>query len=314
MQHDLVDPETVRKFVSLVHHRAAAAIDGMNSPPCVLHLCSAAPDDHRFFTSAFNIGDVEHMTEAALIDTRAGKNVFVEPRLVRPGRPEERGRLSATQAVFAVVADGDSDTGKQFIPSVPASITVETSPPDNAHHWYFLRRAIGAYDAQELGRMMREHGGGDYCSGVPTQPFRCLGTANYPNRKKIERGRVPVATRLRSISRELYSAEQLRNIFSEPKKAPQRKLADGIITSVGYSRMKVQAILSAGPGDDRSAQFFSAINHAVIAGVAPEQFEELCREYPYGCAGKYLGHRDRLREEIERCYGKIANEIANEKQ
>jgi hypothetical protein len=305
---DLIDPTAVHKFVSLVHHRAAAAIDGMNPPRCLLHLCSAAPDDHRFFTSAFNIGDITRMTEAALIDTRAGRNVFVEPRLVRPGLPNERGKLNATLAVFAVVADSDSDTGRQFIPSVPASITVETSPPDNAHHWYFLKRAIGAYDAQELGRMMREHDGGDHCSGVPTQPFRCPGTTNFPNRKKIERGRVPVVTRLRSISRELYSAEQLRNIFSEPRKAPQRNLSDGVVTSIGYSRMKVQAILSAGPGDDRSADFFSAINHAVIAGVTPDRFEELCREFPYGCAGKYLGRRDRLREEIERCYGKIAND------
>jgi 5-methylcytosine-specific restriction endonuclease McrA len=30
-----------------LHRRAAAAIDGMNAPPCLLHLCSAAPDDRR---------------------------------------------------------------------------------------------------------------------------------------------------------------------------------------------------------------------------------------------------------------------------
>jgi hypothetical protein len=308
MKHDLVDPTAVHKFVSLVHRRAAAAIDGMNPPPCLLHLCSAAPNEERFYTSAFNIGDVEHMTEAALIDTHAGRNVFIEPRLIRPGRPNERGKLNATLAVFAVVADSDSDTGKPFVPSVPASVTVETSPPENAHHWYFLKRAIGASDAQELGRMMREHDGGDHCSGVPTQPFRCVGTANYPDSKKIERGRVPVTTRIRDISRRLYMADELKEIFAKPRPSPRRNLADGIAASAGYSRMKVQAILSAGPGDDRSAQFFSAVNHAVIAGVTPDQFERLCREYPYGCAWKYLEHRDRLREEIERAYNKIANE------
>ena len=158
---------------------------------------------------------------------------------------------------------------------------------------------------------MRQTCGGDHCSGNPVQPFRLAGTPNYLNSKKVERGRVVVPTRILRIINKTYTAAELREIFAEPRKAPRRCGAD-VITSVGYSRMKVQALLSAGPGDDRSAQFFSAVNHAVIAGVTPDQFEELCREYPYGCAGKYLGHRDRLREEIERCYGKIANE--NEKQ
>ena len=208
------------------------------------------------------------------------------------------------------MADSDSDTGRQFVPSVPASITVETSPPDNAHHWYFLKRAIGATDAQELGRMMREHGGGDHCSGVVTQPFRCAGTVNYPNRKKIERGRVPVGTRVLDISRKLYTADELRELFAPRITQPPRCGGRRAATSIGYSRMKVQALLSAGPGDDRSAQFMSAIYHAAIGGVTPDQFEYLCREYPYGCAGKYLEHRDRLREEIERAFAKT---MANNK-
>src|SRR5262249_7150475 len=112
---DLIDPTAVHKFVALVHARAAAAIAGMGDPRRpVLHLCSAAPDDARFFHSAYNIGDVEHMAADALIDTAAGRNVFVEPRLCRPGLPHERGRLEATLAVFASVADGDADTGKPF--------------------------------------------------------------------------------------------------------------------------------------------------------------------------------------------------------
>ena len=73
MTTDLIDADVIHKFVSFVHHRAAAAIDGMNPPRCLLHLCSAAPDDKRFFTSAFNIGDIEHMTEAALIDLHGGQ-------------------------------------------------------------------------------------------------------------------------------------------------------------------------------------------------------------------------------------------------
>ena len=307
MAIDLIDPNTVRKFIAVVHERAAAAIYGLRDPrPAVLHLCSMSPDDKRFYTSAYNVGDTERMTRHALIDAEAGKNVFVEPRLVRASaRPNERGGLYDTQAVFAAVGDSDSDTGKPFTPRTTATAVIETSP-GNDHSWFFLKHAIGAADAQELGQLMRQACGGDHCTGNCVQPFRLAGTPNYPNTKKIARGRIVVPTRILRITDRTYTAAELREVFAEPRPSPRQQ--KDVITSVGYSRMKVQALLSAGPGDDRSAAFFSAINHAVIAGVTPDQFEELCREFPYGCAGKYLGHRDRLREEIERCYGKIANE------
>ena len=108
----LIDPDTVGKFINLVHSRAAAAIAGCdNARLVVLQLCGSSPDDNRFYTSAFNIGDTEHMIEAALIDAEAGKNVYIEGRLVRPGRPDERGRADATLAVFAAVGESDTDTG-----------------------------------------------------------------------------------------------------------------------------------------------------------------------------------------------------------
>jgi hypothetical protein len=184
----LIDPDAVIKFVGLIHERAAAAIAGMGDPRHpVLHLCSAAPDDSRFSTSAYNIGDVEHMAVDALTDSRAGKNVFIEPRLIRPGKPSyERGRLEATLAVFASVADGDVDTGRPFTATIPPSAIVQTSQT-NEHSWYFLSRAIGADDAPELGKLMRQSAGGDHCSGNPVQPFRCAGCANYPG------GRRPLA-------------------------------------------------------------------------------------------------------------------------
>ena len=188
---DLIDPVAVRKHISMVHEHAAAAIYGLrHSRPVVLQLCSRAPDDSRFCTSAYNIGDVEHMTVDALIDAEAGKNCFVEPRLVRPSKfASERGGFGDTMAVFALVGDSDSDTNKPFTAKLPASALIETSP-DNEHRWYFLNRAIGDGDAVELGQLMRNSCGGDGCTGVPTQPFRIAGTPNYPDKRKRARNRV----------------------------------------------------------------------------------------------------------------------------
>jgi hypothetical protein len=128
-----------------------------------------APNDTRFYHAPYNIGDVERMVTDALIEAEAGKNVFIEPRLVRPGRPIERGGLYDTQAVFASVGDSDADTNKRFSPRTPASVVIETSP-GNEHSWYFLGPAIGVTDAVELGKMMRRSCG-DHCTGNPVQPL-----------------------------------------------------------------------------------------------------------------------------------------------
>ena len=43
-------------------------------------------------TQAFSVGDVDPMVEAALRDAKAGRNVFVEGRVVRPGNPRSAAR------------------------------------------------------------------------------------------------------------------------------------------------------------------------------------------------------------------------------
>jgi hypothetical protein len=305
----LIDRDSVYKFVSLIHERARAAIAGMGDPRRpVLHLCSAAPDDARFFHSAYNIGDIGHMADDALIDSEAGRNVYIEPRLIRPGMPHERGRLEATLAVFACVADSDADTGKVFTAPVPASVVIETSPPANAHSWYFLRRAIGADDAQELGRLMRQSSGGDSCSGNPVQPFRCAGTVGYPNRKKSERGRVVVPTRIQRLTGITYTIDELRAAFQPGVSEPESPhvMPAVAVHCRSYSRSMAKMILAAAPGLDRSAQFMSAANHAARAGMTADEFEILARRFRDGCAGKYFESGDRLHVEIDRCFSKIA--------
>jgi RepB DNA-primase from phage plasmid len=305
----LIDPDTVCKFVELVHSRAAAAIRGCtNTRPVVLQLCSQAPDDNRFYSSAYNVGDVGHMVADALIDAQAGKNVYVEPRLVRPGRPNERGRADATLAVFAAVGEHDNDTGQPFAGSLPPSAVVETSPPNNEHCWYFLEHAIGVDDAIVLGKAMRSRDGGDHCTGNPVQPFRVAGLPNYPTKKKRQRGRIIVPTRLVLASSVTYTAEKLLAHFSAY--APATEPAPQLNLNLehrrpAYCRSKAMAILAAEPGPDRSAQFMAAARYAAMGNMSPEQLDAIARKYRCGCVSKYLENGDRLRQEILRCYSKI---------
>jgi hypothetical protein len=54
---------------------------------------------------------------------------------------------------------------------------------------------------------------------------------------------------------------------------------------------------------DRSAKFQSAVNTAVRGGMTKDQFEDLAKQHPAGCAGKYLKD-GRLRPEIDRSWSK----------
>jgi hypothetical protein len=77
MADDLIDETTACKFIQLVHDRAAAALSHVRRPG-VLQLVSIAPDDKGMSVSPFAVGNVDQMVEAALIDARAGRKLFIE--------------------------------------------------------------------------------------------------------------------------------------------------------------------------------------------------------------------------------------------
>ena len=304
---DLVDAATVRKFLELLHGCAASALSGLR-PPGLLHLVSMAPDDRGMSLSPFNIGDVDQMLEAALADARAGRNVYVETRTVRPGRPNERGKLEATIAVFALVIDCDVDKGRGgHVNGDAASAIIETSP-GNSHHWLFLERAIGAAEAQALGIMIRKATGADHCTGIITQPYRVAGTVNFPDSKKIARGRITVPTRLVSVTNKTWTAEGLIAAFTtdKPQAAltqPRTKAADALNRGEAIAKAKIAA--KPDSQTDRSAAFQSAVNAAHAAGMTPDQIEVEMRKHPDGPQQKYLEGTDRLQQEIARSFEKV---------
>jgi hypothetical protein len=314
MSHDdLINADEARKFLTLYHAQAGAAHAGIDLP-VVLHLVSKAPDDRGMSVQAFNIGDVDHMLEAALINARAGRNVYVETRTVRPGRPSERGKIERTVGLFAFVIDRDGDTGKTGRAlNGDASAVVETSP-GNAHEWLFLRRALGAGDAKPLGELIRKGAGADHATGTITQPYRVPGTPNYPDAKKRERGRVTTATKLIAVTDRLWDPTEIEAAFStggkqiaktQPNKKAAGALKQDAPTHDISAAVKRRVAAKVTSEMDRSAQFQSAVAAAVRAGMPPHDLEALMRKHPEGCAGKYLEGTDRLRPEIDRSWAKV---------
>src|SRR5262249_54355178 len=163
----------------------------------------------------------------------AGHNIYIEGRTVRAGLTgKKRGELADTIAVFAIVVDSDNDKGKAWTPTVPTSLAVETSP-GNAHYWLFFEQALDAATGQALGERLRTATNADADTGNVCQPYRVAGTVNYPNEKKVARGRIVTWTRTLGFDPStLWTPESFEQEFPAPAPtAPQATNGSGGATA-----------------------------------------------------------------------------------
>ncbi|GJE10080.1 DNA-primase RepB domain-containing protein [Methylobacterium longum] len=296
----LVDDRTVRAFLEILHAHAARALDGVNKPG-LLQLVPIHPSGPAAPSLRFDIGAVERMTEAAVRAANNGFNVYIEARTIAETAPKKgRGGLNDTRGLFAFVVDSDGDKGKAGSLSIEPSLVVESSP-GNYHLWLFLERALTVGEARQLGDAIRAGTGADSATGVVTQPYRVPGTPNYPNSKKIARGRVVAPTNLLQHSGRLWTPAALSAAFPAAPVADRnvsgaaRKVTGTTASADVHELLSVPATAAM----DRSAQFQKAVNSAYREGLSAEVFEQLAAANPQGCAGKYKG---RLSKEVERSF------------
>jgi hypothetical protein len=266
----LIDVTAIRTHLTALHRHAAAVMNGINRR-AVIQLCTKFPDAPGMCVSAFDVGDVDHMVQATMRESRCGRNCYCEARLVRPGLPKERGKAHATLAVFALVADHDSDRNRAGRINPDASLTVETSPPANVHQWFLLKQPLDVDTAKSVGDQLRKLIAADSCTAVPTGCFRVGGSPNFVDQAKIDRGRVITPTRLIGVSNKVWSVDELIASFAKP--APRRN-----------SLLELKVSRPATPAMDRSAVFMSCIHMAIAAGWSPDDLESLMRQHPDGCA------------------------------
>jgi hypothetical protein len=301
-----VPTSTVREFIRTITAQAKAATNG-HEQSGLLQLSRLHPTSEDLVPSRFTLDDVEHMIRAAVDDSEAGHNVYIEGRTVRRDlRGNARGKLTDTAAVFALVVDSDADKQMGWIPSPTTrpSMTVETSP-GNHQYWLFLREAISPELAQKLGERIRRAVNSDHDTGNPVQPYRVAGTTNYPSPKKIQRGRVIVPTRLVEFDPEiLWTPEDIEQAFplsDSPRDDGGGKGEQADETDVPADTMK--AIRNGvADGRDRSHVFWNVVVALKRLGFTPNGIVDLLERYPDGIAKKYEG---RLRQEVERAYNKI---------
>lgn len=306
---------TIRSHIARHHALAVQAFAGAPDPG-YLQLVRKHPEHEGLQAFPFMLGDVEGMTQAALNESRAGFNVYIEGRTIARNTPKgERGKVEHTVGVFALVVDSDDDKGQAGrIDRVEPSLVIESSP-GNHHLWLVLDRAVSATEGKPLGDALRSAIGADSDTGVVTQPYRVAGTINYPDARKRARGRVASPTRLLLDNGRLWSAADIRAHFpAVVRPMPSTVLPTG---RSGRTDARVVAAFARRDLGDRSDHFFGAVALAVEQGLTPDDCEEIARRYPLGCASKYLPDehgrgRDRLREQIDEVWRKkLAKDAAN---
>jgi hypothetical protein len=300
------ETDEVREFVETYVAQARAATKGMREPGFLqMILVHPAADDisgvYRYALDDPKL--VQRMTTEAISASEAGHNVYCEGRTVRPGlRGKQRGTLNDTAAVFALTVDSDADKGTAWSPTVPVSLAVETSP-NNAHFWLFLERAVDAKTGQTLGDRLRATTGADSDTGNICQPYRIAGTVNYPNKKKIERGRTITPTRSLNFDPDtLWTPERFEQEFpaTPPPNGGKGTAPEPDEANIPEDTMRV--IRDGVEGADRSLAFWNVIKVLKRDGYTIAGIIALLERYPNGIAGKYRG---RLHREVERAWAKL---------
>lgn len=182
------DEAAIREHVGMLHQLA----NGL-SGKFVVSTFFANPtgeDKAGGVISHHAVGDVDGTVDAIMAhaDTPHA-NVYVCPNLMRPTL--ERGKKGGERdvvAVLALVADMDDDTGKSGTMPVDPNYVVESSP-SNYQCFLLLDAPLSVADAKPLARSLKFAANADHCTVDVAHVWRVPGTLNWPNAKKIARGR-----------------------------------------------------------------------------------------------------------------------------
>lgn len=180
---------SIRSHVEMLHS-LAKGVDGV-LVVSVFHASPTGETDAPGTVTHHAIGDVDGMVEAIEAQREVpGANIYVGMQVMRRGLGRgKRGSEADIVAVLGLVADMDSDTGKGDgeYPLSP-NLVVETSPGNAQPFWIFDRPLTPAI-AKPLAKQLRVATGADHGTADICHVWRVPGTRNFPNRKKLDRGR-----------------------------------------------------------------------------------------------------------------------------
>jgi hypothetical protein len=139
----------------------------------------------------FRVGDVDANVDAIITYNVEHANVYTPLHVVRCGLTgNARGTKKDIVAVLGLIADMDADTGKAGKFPFEPSFEIESSP-GNFQAAIIFDRPVKPEEAQPLAEALQKATEGDFGTGDIAHVWRVPGTLNWPNAKKLERGRSP---------------------------------------------------------------------------------------------------------------------------
>lgn len=271
------DEAAIRTHVEMLH-QLAAGIQGK----FVVSTFFANPtgeDRSRGTISHHAVGDVGGMVDAVMAHAfTPNANCYVCPNLMRLNL--ERGKKGAEAdvvAVLAIVADMDDDTGRAGAMPTDPNYVIESSP-GNFQCFLLLDKPLPPGEAKPLAMALKRAANSDHCTVDVSHVWRVPGCLNWPNAKKLARGRSPNPSAVRIAQPwdgSLTSVDELSAAIQPWLSAPETASAvslgdlpslDGIDISATASEL-----LAANEVGDRSAWASKVVEQLAFDGLTPEQ-------------------------------------------
>lgn len=184
------DAEAIRSHVGMLHG-LAAGVDGV----LVVSTYYANPtgeSDAPGSVTHHRVGDIEGMVESILAHADVpNANVFTGLQVMRRGLGRgKRGAEADIVAMLGLVVDLDADTGKAGSMPIEPNMVLETST-GNYQPFVLFDRALSAAEVKPLAAALKRATGSDHGTADIAHVWRIPGTLNWPNAKKLARGRSP---------------------------------------------------------------------------------------------------------------------------
>jgi RepB DNA-primase from phage plasmid len=323
------DEPAIRQHVEMIHRRAAG-VDGK------IIVCVFGEDPKRINPKTgkagcpvhrqvmhFAVGDIEETVSAIMAyEVVEHANVYMPLHVVRRGLGgHQRGELKDIVAVLGLVVDADRDAGKACTtcPMRP-SLVIETSP-GNSQLFILFDSHVSTRDAAPIAKALCTATKTDSGTGDVAHVWRIPGTLNWPNAKKLERGRDPAPVEVKVImpwDGSLHSFDDVKKAMSSWEAKPEdahdsnRQSSNDPQEILQRLPLALQFALQAAPpaGSDRSRYAWGILCSLLRHGLTDAEIHAVTAAFPNNVFSRYHHEGKDLDAEIRRAKEK-ANDSAN---
>jgi predicted P-loop ATPase len=316
---DPLDRGAVEQHLSLLHDLArASGADGK----LVLFVVGENPQTGRKvkpLAQHFAIGDVSTMAAAAAgYAQQAHVNVYAPWAVFR--NDLERGAKGDEQhvvATLALVADLDNDKLELPLATLPLDppYVIESSS-GNFQPVFPLSRALANGEAKALAVALSDFIGGDTGTKDLSHVWRVPGTLNWPNKKKLQRGRSPEPQPVRvakpftgtlvdpATLQAALGSNRLKGKARGKARGTGNEAFDRLLKLCGA---ELAALLRAAPAanEDRSATAFRIMRKLIRKDFSDAEIKLLIEAFPQGAGARYAEGKD-LEADIKRVRQKVS--------